>query len=126
MTSGDYSSFIQSVNISQDLLRTPLNELGKVGPYYRYVNFPPQEEALSKFSKQTVLKAFPHKEAILFNLDVAISLSVERDNLKDESRIDFLCDCHKALQNKDTKLAIDMAEKAGYQLMAQAIATHWG
>lgn len=80
---------------------------------------------MTKFSKELILKAFPHKEAILFNLDVAISLSVARDNLKDESRIEFLCDCHAALQHKDVKLAIDMAEKAGYQLMAQAIATHW-
>lgn len=34
--------------VSQDLIRTPLNELGKSGPYTRYANFPPQEEALSK------------------------------------------------------------------------------
>lgn len=126
MTSGNYySANIQNINISQDLLRTPLNELGKIGPYYRYVNFPPQEEALSKFSKQTILKAFPHREAVLWNLDVAIEVSLDRDSLKDTDRLDFLCDCHAALQHKEVKKAVELAERAGYSLMAAAISHHW-
>ncbi len=120
-----YSWAIQNIKISADLNRLPLNELGSIPPYTRYVNFPPQEEVLSKFSKQTILKAFPHKEAVLWNLDVAITLSLERDNLKDVDRVDFLCDCHRALQNKDVKKAIELSEKAGYSLMAAAIKEHW-
>ncbi len=78
------------------------------------------------FSKELILKAFPHKEAILFNLDVAIELSIGKDSLKEEDRIDFLCDCHTAIVNKDIKLAVKLAEQANYRLMARAIQYHWG
>jgi hypothetical protein len=35
-----YAANIQNVNIPDDFIRMPLDELGKVGPYNRYANFP--------------------------------------------------------------------------------------
>lgn len=37
---GDYGAHIQSIKISTNLGRENLNELGRKGPYHRYVNFP--------------------------------------------------------------------------------------
>ncbi len=78
------------------------------------------------FSKELILKAFPHKEAILWNLFIALEISVQRDTLKDTDRIGFLCDCHMALYHKDIKKAVELSERAGYGLMAEAITLHWG
>ena len=80
---------------------------------------------MTTFSKATILKAFPHKEACLFNLDVAIELSVGRDNLKDADRLEFLCDCHRALVERDVPKAIELSQRAGYNLMAEAIRLHF-
>ena len=80
----------------------------------------------ARFSDELVKKNFPTKESILFNLNIAIELSVTRDNLQDADRIDFLCDCHTAIVNKDIKLAVKLAEQANYRLMARAIQHHWG
>lgn len=38
-----YSTMIQKINISADLNRETINELGRVGPYYKYVKFPTGE-----------------------------------------------------------------------------------
>lgn len=130
MTSGNLSWAwaIMDIKVSTDLSRTVINELGKSGPYTRYANFDTggmYVTSIGKFSKQLILKAFPHKEAVLWNLDVAIEVSLERDNLKDMDRVDFLCDCHKALMAKDIKKAVELAERADYSLMACAIKHHW-
>lgn len=37
---GNYSAHLQSLSVSVDLGREALNELGRKGPYFRYVNFP--------------------------------------------------------------------------------------
>jgi hypothetical protein len=37
---GNYSASVQSVSVNVDLGREALNELGRRGPYFRYVNFP--------------------------------------------------------------------------------------
>jgi hypothetical protein len=38
--SGLYSSMIQRINISKDISREQIYELGRRGPYFKYVNFP--------------------------------------------------------------------------------------
>jgi hypothetical protein len=39
-TSGVFGAHVQNITISADLGRDNLNELGRKGPYFRYVNFP--------------------------------------------------------------------------------------
>lgn len=39
-TAGAYDAHVQTVSVSVDLGREALNELGRKGPYFRYVNFP--------------------------------------------------------------------------------------
>ena len=39
-TGGVYGAHVQNISISADLGRDNLNELGRKGPYFRYVNFP--------------------------------------------------------------------------------------
>ena len=39
-SSGDFSSMIQSITVSTDLGRKNINELGRRGPYFRFVDFP--------------------------------------------------------------------------------------
>jgi len=39
-SSGVYSAHVQTISVSVDLGREALNELGRKGPYFRYVNFP--------------------------------------------------------------------------------------
>lgn len=39
-TNGVFSAHIQNITVSADLGRDNLNELGRKGPYFRYVNFP--------------------------------------------------------------------------------------
>lgn len=41
-TSGDFGAHIQSIRVSTTLGREALNELGRKGPYHRFVNFPVQ------------------------------------------------------------------------------------
>lgn len=95
--------------------------------YLRTINIPFESKVMShtKFSKELVLKHFPTKEAIVFNLNIAVELAAQADTLPDSDRIDFLCDCHRALQVGDVKKAIELSERAGYSLMASAIKTHW-
>jgi hypothetical protein len=78
------------------------------------------------FSKELLFKCFPHRESILYNLNIAIELSVARDTFEDTDRIGFLCDCHLALQEGDIKKAQELAALAGYNLMAQGIGELWG
>jgi hypothetical protein len=40
LTGSDYGSHLQSISISSDFNREELFELGRRGPYYRYINFP--------------------------------------------------------------------------------------
>jgi hypothetical protein len=40
MADGDYSSHLQNLSVSVDLGREELFELGRKGPYFRFVNFP--------------------------------------------------------------------------------------
>ena len=77
------------------------------------------------FSRELILKCFPHKEAVLYNLHVAIELSLEHNTLQDDDRIDILCECHNFLVEKDLIQAVNRANKAGYFLMAAAILEHW-
>jgi len=79
-----------------------------------------------KFSKELILRNFPTKESVLFNLNIGVELAAVKDSLKDNDRLDFLCDCHTALERKDIKKAADLARRAGYALMAEAITLHWG
>lgn len=72
---------------------------------------------------KTVLKCFPHKEAILYNLDVAISLAGQK--VHEEERIDKLVWCYECLRKDDIEGAIRNATFAGYECMAKAIAIHW-
>lgn len=39
-TGGIYGAHVQSITVSVDLGREAINELGRKGPYFRYVNFP--------------------------------------------------------------------------------------
>ncbi len=39
---GNFGAHVQSIKISTDLGRTQLNELGRKGPYYRFIEFPVQ------------------------------------------------------------------------------------
>lgn len=39
-TSNQYGAHVQSINISADFGREPMNELGRKGPYFRFMNFP--------------------------------------------------------------------------------------
>lgn len=78
------------------------------------------------FTASLIKKCFPHKEAILFNLDVAISLANDQGVLEDDDRITLLCQCHRLLQVGNAGAAVEAAKLAGYSLMAAAIAYHFG
>lgn len=77
------------------------------------------------FTASLIKKCFPHKEAILFNLDVAVSLANDQGVLEDDDRITLLCQCSRLLQVDNVAGAVKAAELAGYNLMAAAIAYHF-
>ena len=72
-TSGVFGAHVQNITISADLGRDNLNELGRKGPYFRYVNFPVEvsteietislqgdqkdalEDAVSNITDQTII-----------------------------------------------------------------------
>ncbi len=78
------------------------------------------------FTASLIKKCFPHKEAILFNLDVAVSLANDQGVLEDDDRITLLCQCSRLLQVDNVAGAVKAAELAGYNLMAAAISYHFG
>lgn len=77
------------------------------------------------FSNELILRCFPHKEAILFNLNVAVELAASRDSVEDFDRIDHLCKCHEFLRIGSIDKAENSATMAGYRLMAEAIQYHF-
>jgi len=77
------------------------------------------------FTVDLIKKCFPHKEAILYNLDVAIELAFGAEKLAEDERIDILCSVHAALCAKDIPRAAKEARAAGYNLMAAAIEYHY-
>jgi hypothetical protein len=70
-------------------------------------------------SEKLVRKCFPHKEAVLYNLDVALSLLDK--NIYEEERVTKLVWCYESLRKGDIDEAVKHAERAGYRCMAQAI-----
>lgn len=78
------------------------------------------------FTVEIIKKCFPHKEAVLFNLDTAITIAYERESHLEDERIDKLCKCHAYLRASDIEKAIECAVLAHYHLMAEAIKLHWG
>ena len=78
-----------------------------------------------EFSKSLVLNCFPNKEAIQYNIDIALQLMNESEKLADEERIVHLCECHKALVKKRYEEASLRAAEAGYKLMGAAIKHHY-
>ena len=73
-------------------------------------------------SLELALKCFPHKEAILYNLDVALQL---KDELVEPDRIQLLCECHEALRDNRYKEAAKLSRQANYECMAIAIEHHF-
>lgn len=78
------------------------------------------------FTNDIIKKCFPHREAVLFNLDTAITIAYEKESPEEDERIDNLCKCHAYLRAGDIEKAIEMANAANYVLMAEAIKLHWG
>lgn len=72
---------------------------------------------------KTVLKCFPHKEAILYNLDVAVSLAGQK--IGEEERIDKLVWAYECLRKNDVNGAVQNVTFAGYECMARAIKLHY-
>lgn len=78
------------------------------------------------FTNDIIKKLFPHKEAVLFNLDTAVTIAYEKESPAEDERITNLCKCHAYLRAGDIEQAIEMARIAHYLLMADAIKLHWG
>lgn len=78
------------------------------------------------FTNDIIKKCFPHREAVLFNLDTALTIAYESESPAEDERIDKLCKCHSYLRAGDIEKAIEMANAANYLLMAEAIKLHWG
>lgn len=74
-------------------------------------------------SKELTLKCFPHKEAVIYNIELCLQLHGKIH--EEQDRVDGLCEVHRYLREENYKLAIDRSRRAGYNLMAQAIALHW-
>lgn len=77
------------------------------------------------FTTDIIKKCFPHKEAILYNLDVALELAFAKETVAEDERIDILCSVHAALCANDIPRAAKGARAAGYNLMAAAIEYHY-
>lgn len=77
------------------------------------------------FSHQLIKKLYPHKETILYNLEVAIQINHSRESMTDLDRVDKLCDCHAALVNNKIEEAAELSKAAGYNAMAEAILFHF-
>ena len=73
-------------------------------------------------SDKTVLDCFPHKEAILYNLDVAANIREKHGEL---DRLYNLCRCLYHLQNGNINKAVRRARQADYSCMARAIEIHF-
>ncbi len=71
-------------------------------------------------TNKTICKCFPSKESVLYNLDVALTMSRQDD------RIESLCMCHQALRENRLDDAVIFAERAGYACMSRAIQKYWG
>ena len=75
-------------------------------------------------SQELILKCFPNKECILYNLEIA--LSIHHAKTEEPDRVNFLCQCYHFLRNNQINEAIQSAEHAGYRCMARAIQYHYG
>lgn len=73
----------------------------------------------SNLTEELILKCFPNKECILYNLDTAVCISEESD------RINLLCQCYHSLRNNQIEDAIQFSKMAGYRCMAAAIEYHY-
>jgi len=78
-----------------------------------------------RLSNELVLKCYPHKESILYNLDIAFFLHNKKRNWIDGDRIETLVKCRQYLQNGNSQEAYKQAKKANYLCMAEAILIHW-
>lgn len=80
-----------------------------------------------KFSKQLILRCFPTRESVLFNIDTALQLldKTKKDDKLEKDRVNLLCQCHQALVKNDINEAALFAIKANYSIMAEAILLHW-
>lgn len=74
-------------------------------------------------SKELTIKCFPHKESVLFNIDLCLQILGATESEPD--RIESLCRVHQSLRDNNILDAIEKTRRAGYILMAQAIALHW-
>jgi hypothetical protein len=77
------------------------------------------------FTNTLIKQCFPHKEAILFNLGVAVELANASESIQDDERIHLLCSVMRCLEDKNWDGAISAARAAGYNLMAEAIKVHF-
>lgn len=71
---------IQRINISTDLSREKINELGRRGPYFRYINFPVEiakEHGLITQKQAQIVKPPHHEEYRAEDLTVFFAGSIE-------------------------------------------------
>lgn len=76
----NFSSMIQGYTPNPDLTRTTLNELGRKGPYFRYINFPVEiskEFGLMTLSQAQVVKPPYHEHYRPEHLTVFLAGSIE-------------------------------------------------
>lgn len=78
-----------------------------------------------QFTTTLVKQCFPHKEAILFNLNMAVEIADSNECIADEERVRLLCECRRCLEGQRIDEAIEAARSAGYNLMAEAIKFHF-
>lgn len=74
-------------------------------------------------SRELTLKCFPHKEAVIYNIE--LSLQVLQDSTEDIDRATKLAEVHNLLREKKIVEAVSLTERIGYKLMSLAIGIHW-
>lgn len=75
-------------------------------------------------SQELVLKCFPNKECILYNLETA--LSIAHSKTEEPDRISLLCKCYHSIRGDEIEDAINFSNLAGYKCMARAIKHYYG
>jgi hypothetical protein len=80
---------------------------------------------MPKFTTTLIKQCFPHKEAIMFNLDIAVEIASSNECIADEERVRLLCQCRRHLESGNVGDAVEAARSAGYNLMAEAIKFHF-
>lgn len=72
---------------------------------------------MRRFTEEQLRQLYPHKEAILYNIETAFCLKIERE----ADRIEKLCKCKEALRLGNVDEAIKLSNEAHYFAMAEAI-----